>query len=243
MKVVQLIKSSQIKSLCFIPARGGSTRLPKKNIKSIGGKALISHTIEAAIKSDCFTDIVVSTDDKAIKKVAQTFKEIAIDKRPDYLATNTATALNTLLEYLKRSNEKIDIVTLMLPTCPFRNYKHVREGFALLNKHIDSVISVTPYSFPYEMSMVFKNGSNKLQTFFDPSPLITGNTRSQDQRQYYHPNGGVYISWVSSLYKHGNFFAGHVSGYIMDHAHSHDIDTHLDYKIAKCIWENLLSTS
>jgi CMP-N,N'-diacetyllegionaminic acid synthase len=238
---MKLLNVNEKNSLCFIPARGGSTRLPKKNIKKLSKKPLISYSIEAAIKSKCFNKIVVSTDDEIIAKIASKFSEVDVDNRPSYLATSTATALNTLLEYLERAKNQSDVITLMLPTCPFRSHQHIIDGFKLLIKNIDSVISVTPFSFPYEMSLIYKENTDTLKTFFDPSPLITGNTRSQDQRVYYHPNGGFYISWLSSLRKYGNFFAGKMKGYTMENINSHDIDTAIDFDIAEYIFKHHLS--
>jgi CMP-N,N'-diacetyllegionaminic acid synthase len=231
----------KLKVLGFIPARGGSTRLPKKNILGLGGKPLIAYTIEAAISSNCFSKIVLSTDSSEIAQVAKKRPGVTVDKRPAYLATSTATALNTLLEFMKRQKMgKFDVVAMLLPTCPFRTGKDIKEGVSLLNRQVDSVISITKYEFPYEMSLHGrKNGI--IKPFINPSPLVTGDTRSQDQKEYFHPNGGFYISWWSSILKYGNFFKGTIVSYYMDKIKSVDIDTKLDLQIARLIHKEYIA--
>src|SRR3989344_2553288 len=164
-----------ITALGFIPARGGSTRLPRKNIINLGGKPLVAHTIEAAIKSGCFKKIVLSTDDEKIIKVGKRYPSLYIDKRPKHLASNTATALETICEYIDRQDlGEFNSIALMLPTCPFRTVKDIVNGFSLLTRNIDSVISVTDYNFPYEMSLD-GDRNNEMKPFFNPSPLTSGN--------------------------------------------------------------------
>lgn len=225
-----------ITPLGFIPARGGSTRLPKKNIIDLGGKPLVAHTIEAALDSKCFKEIVLSTDDKDIMRIGKRYPNLHIDNRPKHLATNNATALDTICEYMNRQKSgKFDSVALMLPTCPFRKAKDIVKGFSMLSRSVDSVISVTSYGFPYEMSLD-GDKNDKVKPFFDPSPLVTGNTRSQDQKEYFHPNGAFYISWWSSILKYKNFFKGKLKSYYMDKIMSSDIDTPLDLEIARTIY-------
>ena len=93
---------------------------------------------------------------------------------------------------------------------------------------IDAVISVVEYDFPWAMSLSMAE-NNELLPKLDPSPLATGNTRSQDREKVYHPNGGFYISRWSSLIKYRNYFKGKLKGYVMDEYHSADIDTEIDY--------------
>ena len=225
-----------ITPLGFIPARGGSTRLPKKNTINLGGKPLVAHTIEAALNSKCFKEIILSTDDKDIVSIGKKYSNLHIDNRPKYLATNKATALNTVCEYMNRQKlGKFDSIALMLPTCPFRTAKDIVNGFSMLSRDVDSVISVTNYRFPYEMSLS-GDKNDKIKPFFDPSPLITGNTRSQDQKEYFHPNGAFYISWWSSILKYKNFFKGKLKSYYMDEITSTDIDTPLDLEMARIIY-------
>jgi CMP-N-acetylneuraminic acid synthetase len=209
----------------------------------LGGKPLVAHTIEAAIDSKCFSKIVLSTDDSKIARLGEHYSKVTIDKRPDYLATSNATALNTLLEYMGRhSGGNLDTIALMLPTCPLRTSDDIKGGFQLYKKkNVDSVISVTSYSFPYEMSLTGKR-NGKLTPFFEPSPLITGNTRSQDQKEYYHPNGAFYIAGWSFLLRNANFFKGRTVGYYMEPERSFDIDYQIDLDINRLVLKKLISS-
>ncbi len=186
------------KNLAIIPARGGSKRLPGKNIKEVNGKPLICYTIEAAIKSGCFDTILFSSDSEEILSVANEYKKITIDLRPDSLAGDKVKVIDAVCEIADRDEfqGKFDTISLLLPTCPFRRRAtDIQNGFELLDRDIDSVISATNFDFPIRMSFEIDRDTQELQYIFDPSPLVTGNTRSQDHTPTYRPNGAFYISW------------------------------------------------
>lgn len=220
------------KALAIIPARGGSKRLPGKNIKPLQGKPLISYTIEAAIKSDCFTKILLSSDDEEILEIGRQYQEVEGEVRPSRLAGDQVKVLELVCEIAERPElkENYDVIALLLPTAPFRQAKHIQAGFEELTPNIDSVVSLTTYEFPPQLSVTLEE--NQLITpVFNPCPLITGDTRSQDQKLIYRPNGGFYISWWQSFLVNQNFWKGKVKGYPMSRLASVDIDdqTDLDY--------------
>jgi CMP-N-acetylneuraminic acid synthetase len=224
-------------NLAVIPARGGSKRFPKKNITKLNGKPLIFYTIESAIKSQCFDQIIFSSDDNDILNKAQNYSELIVEKRAKKLSGDKVKVIELIVQLLNRKDlkDKFDTITLLLPTCPFRRASDIKEGFKLLNSKINSVVSVTEFEFPIKMSFEFKNDSNILKYIFNPSPLVTGNTRSQDHKPIFRPNGAFYISWWKKLIKNKNYFRGQVRGHIMPREYSVDIDNKAELLYAEIL--------
>jgi len=231
------LNSNNLKNLAVIPARGGSKRFRKKNIAKLNGKPLICYTIESAIQSQCFDQIIFSSDNGEILNKAKNYSEITIEKRSKKLSGDKVKVIELIIEMLGRQdlNNKFDTITLLLPTCPFRRIKDIKEGFKLLSTKIDSVVSVTEFEFPIKMSIEYKNNSKLLKYLFNPSPLVTGNTRSQDHTPIFRPNGAFYISWWKKLKKNKNYFKGKVKGHAMPREHSVDIDNQTDLLYAETL--------
>ena len=219
-------------NIAIIPARGGSKRLPDKNIKLLGGKPLISHSIEADLKAKSISAVMVSSDSEQILNIASSYNEVIIHQREKTLASDTATALELVEHIYINLKDEYSFITLMLPTCPFRNSKHLDEGFSLLEDSDDGVISVTSYEFPISLNVPVNENYIELS---ENSPLITGNTRSQNHKPSYRPNGGFYVSRWSSFDKYRNFWKGDVKYYLMNKIHSIDIDDQFDLDIANMI--------
>lgn len=224
-------KSKQ--NIAIIPARGGSKRLPDKNVKLLGGKPLISHSIEAALKAKSISAVMVSSDSEEILNIASSYNDVIIHEREKNLASDTATALELVEHIYMNLNDEYSFITLMLPTCPFRNSEHLDEGFALLKDSDDGVISVTSYEFPISLNVPVNENYIELS---ENSPLITGNTRSQNHKPSYRPNGGFYVSRWSSFDKYRNFWKGNVKYYFMNRINSIDIDDQIDLNIANMIF-------
>lgn len=196
---------------------------------------MVQRAIDAALVSDSFADIVLSTEDERIIESCAEFQDLRVDHRPVNLASDTATVLEVVLELMHRIEQEggeFDTVTIMLPTCPFRRGEHIRDGLAMLGKDIDSVISVTEYDFPWDMSLLMDEAGD-MHPAVEISPLVTGNTRSQDRRRVYHPNGAFYIGRWESIRRDGNFFRGKMKGYAMDNEYSADIDEPFDFRVAE----------
>lgn len=226
-----------MKNLAFVPARGGSKRLPRKNLMKLGGVSLVQRTINSALQSGQFDQIVLSTDDEEIAASIEMQDSIVVDQRPKDLAEDKATVLQAILELMARWREDgqtFDTITIMLPTCPFRTPEHIQEGFSLMSEDVDAVISVSEYDFPWEMALDIDD-EGTMTPAVEPSPLITGNTRSQDRRRVYHPNGAFYIGRWAVVERDGNFFKGRLRGVPMDPYHSSDIDELIDFKIAELL--------
>lgn len=222
-----------MKSLAIIPARGGSKRLPKKNLQILGGKPLIAHTLDTVEQSQCFTKALLSSDDPDILVMADNYDMVEAVARPEALSGDQVTAL-TLVNCIVAEPEisdNYDVIALLLPTAPFRKAQHLRDALKMLTKEIDGVVSLTQYEFPPQLSVTLEN--DFIAPVFDPCPLITGNTRSQDQSVIYRPNGAFYIQWMEKFLINKNFWKGRVKGYVMDRIDSVDIDDISDLEYAE----------
>jgi len=218
--------------LAIIPARGGSKRLPKKNILNLTGKPLISWSIEAALKSKYIDKIIVSSDDDEILQIANKYNDVETIVRPKELATDTATTIDVLIHTIKQQ-QKYDYVVLLQPTSPLRNEKHINEAIELLEKkNADAVISVCEIEHSPLWSNTLPNDLN-MQNFLKDD---LKNTRSQDLEIYYRLNGAIYICKIEKLLKENTLFLKeNTFAYIMDQENSIDIDKKIDFKLAEIL--------
>ena len=228
--VIESLKLFNLKTfLAIIPARGGSKRLPRKNILDLCGKPLIVWSIEAGLKSKYLNKVVVTSDDEEILQISQNFGATVI-KRPDELASDTATTFDAI-EHSIKSLEKYDYVVLLQPTSPLRNKKHIDEAIELLEKkNADAIISVCEV----EHSVLWCNTLDEdlnMSNFLSDEVL---NKRSQDLPKYYRLNGAIYICKTEKLLENRGFFIKeNIYAYKMDKKYSVDIDEEIDFIIAK----------
>jgi len=216
------------KYLAVIPARGGSKRLPRKNILPLGGKPLISWSIEAALGCSSIDKIVVSSDDAQILAVAEGY-EVNVLKRPEYLATDMATSFD-VIKHAIGSNPGYEFVLLLQPTSPLRTSQHVAQAIKLLEeKNAHAIISVCEA----EHNPLWTNtlpADRDLKNFLQNE---LHNVRSQDLRKYYRLNGAIYICKIDDFLKESSFFLkNNIYAFIMDNQSSIDIDTSIDFKFA-----------
>lgn len=220
--------------LAIIPARGGSKRLPRKNVLDLCGKPLIAHTIETGLKSKYIDKVIVSSDDNEILEISKKFGAETI-KRPDELASDTATTFDAIKHTIDNI-EKYDYIVLLQPTSPLRNEKHVNETIELLeNKNADAVISVCEMEHsPLWSNTLPKDG--KMNNFLRDEVL---NKRSQDLEKYYRINGAIYICKTDRFLEEKSFFLKeNIFAYKMDRDSSIDIDESFDFDIANVIKQN-----
>lgn len=220
--------------LAIIPARGGSKRLPRKNILDLSGKPLIAWSIEAALESKYIDKLIISSDDDKILNISHSYGAEWI-KRPENLASDTATTFDALKHTIENVS-KYDYIVLLQPTSPLRTAKHIDAAIELLNsKNADAVISVCEM----EHSPLWSNTlpEDKTMEHFLQSELL--NKRSQDLPTYYRLNGAIYIAKTDKLLESKSFFLqNNIFAYIMDQESSVDIDTLLDFKFAQILIEN-----
>jgi len=204
--------------------------LPGKNIKILAGKPLIAYTIEAALHSDCISEIIVSTDDEAIAKIALENGASIPFLRPAALASDTASAIDTYLYTIDRIEEerkqKIDSIIVLLPTSPLRKSDDVMEAYRLfIDRNADSVISFTPEHHPVSWHKQIDAG----QRFIDVTS--DGLANRQELGKTYFPNGAIYI-FKTALLRKREYYSENSFAYIMPRNRSVDIDTIEDFEYA-----------
>ena len=222
------------KILAVIPARIGSKRIPKKNIVDFLGKPMIQWTIEQANQSDCFDKVFVSTDSEEISKIAK-----ANGADCPVLRTDAADDLSPISEAtLSAVNQseslwgKFDIVVQLMANCPLREASQIKNSIdSFISNNFDSQISFFKYGFmnPWWAHEIKNN---------IPKPIFEEsiNQRSQDLPDLYCPTGAIWISKVSSLYKHKTFYAPNHGSFIMDWISAIDIDDYNDLEMAKALF-------
>jgi CMP-N,N'-diacetyllegionaminic acid synthase len=225
--------------LAIIPARGGSKRLPDKNILNLSGKPLIAWTIEAALGSNYIDRVVVSTDDQKIANISKKYGADVPFMRPDELATDVATSVDVVLHSLdevEANDKKYDYVILLQPTSPLRTWKNIDKSINILqSKKSDAVISVCEVDHnPLWANSIPEDGD--LSNFLDKSIV---NKRSQDLEHCYRINGAIYICDIDRLKVNKNFFlTSNCIAYKMKRSESIDIDIDIDMNLASLYLSN-----
>lgn len=226
-----------MRTLAIIPARGGSKRLPRKNVLDLGGKPLIAWTIEAALGCQFINKVMVTTDDEEIAEVANTFGAHVPFLRPDDLASDTTTSFDAIKHaiefYQYELGEKYDFVVLLQPTSPLRKAQDISGAFDLLYRNrADAVVSVCEA----EHSPRWMNTLPADHSMGDFMQNEFKNVRGQDLPKYYRLNGAIYICRTSRLLQEKSFMpSDNIFAYIMSKESSVDIDDSVDYKLASCL--------
>lgn len=219
------------KVLAIIPARGGSKRLPNKNVLPLKGLPLITHTINAALQSTYIDKIVVTSDSIEILNIAKSSNVEAL-QRPSILANDTASSIDVVLHVLENFPD-FDTIVLLQPTSPLRLGKHIDEAFReFFDKNASAVISVCQMEHsPLWCNTLPQNHS--MTNFINKEVL---NKRSQDLEKYYRLNGAIYIINKQNFIQEKTFLIQkNIYAYIMEQQDSIDIDTKLDFMICETI--------
>ncbi len=178
-------------NICIIPARGGSKRIPRKNIKNFCGKPIISWSIDAALNCKCFSRVIVSTDDDEIAEISKRYGAEVPFKRSESLSddyTGTLAVIKNAINWLEENNEKVDFICCLYPTAPFIEVNYLEEGFKkLIENNASYSISVTSFSYPIQRA--FKLTKNERLKMFFPENM---NKRSQDLEKSFHDAGQFY---------------------------------------------------
>lgn len=225
--------------LAIIPARGGSKRLPRKNILDLAGKPLIFWTIEAALGSKYIDKVAVSTDDEEIADISKQHGAVIPFMRPNSLASDEAASIDVALhaiDFFEKNNNCYNYIILLQPTSPLRASSHIDEAIELLDsKNADAIVSVCKVEHnPLWSNILPKDGSMK--DFLHNDIL---NKRSQDLDVYYRLNGAIYICNIDKLKEEQVFFLkDNIFAYEMNGKSSIDIDEEIDFKLAKTLLSN-----
>ena len=222
--------------LAVIPARGGSKRLPCKNVLPLNGKPLIAWTIEAALQSQYVDEVVVSSDDDEIIAIAQRFGASVPFKRPDEFSGDQATTnavIEHCLDYYAGLDDPFQLVMILQPTSPLRTATQIDEACdQLLAADAQGLISVCEC----EHSPLWANtlpDDLSMENFISTDVL---GRRSQDLETHYRLNGAIYLFDIEQFRRSsGIFYAPDVIAHPMDQHSSVDIDTVLDFKLAELL--------
>jgi pseudaminic acid cytidylyltransferase len=221
-----------MKKLAIIPARGGSKRILRKNIKFFLGKPIIAYSIEAALKSNLFDEVMVSTDDEEIREVALKYGAKVPFLRSDKNANDYATTVDVLKEVLetyKRQEKIFDYFVCIYPTAPFVSENLLTKAFdKLLKNKLDCVFSVLKYGFPIQRAMKI-NERDKIE-MIDGSKI---NTRSQDLQPSFHDAGQFYALNVNSFLQKQKLWTNNTGCLEINELEAQDIDTETDWKLAE----------
>ncbi|MBO1519721.1 cytidylyltransferase domain-containing protein [Oceanisphaera pacifica] len=220
-------------NIAIIPARGGSKRLPGKNIKPLAGKPMIAWTIEAALDSGVFDHVFVSTDCENIAAMSMDFGAAVPFLRPQHLATDTATTndvVTHLVEWFEcEYKNDVSKIAILQPTSPLRSAQHIKEAVQLMkDKSARAIVSVCELEHPIQFcNQLGPNGS--MAGFIKPTEI----KRTQDFEPYYRLNGALYIFVREYVKKLSEIYSEGTYSYVMNAASSIDIDTEDDFILAE----------
>jgi N-acylneuraminate cytidylyltransferase len=224
--------------LCVIPARGGSKRIPRKNIKLFNGKPIIAYSIEAALSSDCFDKVIVSTDDPEIAEVGRAYGAEIPFMRPDELANDYAGTLPVIkhaIEWFEQNQTKPRNVCCIYATAPFVQAKSIKAAYQQLQEiDADYCFTVTGFSFPIQRAIKITE-NQRLQMFY-PDKF---NARSQDLVKSYHDAGQFYWGRAEAFKMQKQLFSDVSSPYVLPGYLVQDIDTAEDWTRAEIMYQVL----
>ncbi len=218
-------------NLAIIPARGGSKRIPRKNIKSFLGKPILSYSIEKAYKSGLFDEVMVSTDDQDIGRLSIEYGAKVPFYRSLVNANDTANTLSVIKEvisnYKTQQMKQFNFVCCIYPTAPLMQVHHLKKGYELLtHRNFYSVIPVIEFSYPVWRGFeIVENGVIKMLW-----PDFK-NSRSQDLKIVYHDAGQWY--WLNMSYINDSIFTLNTGTVILSENEAQDIDNEDDWRLAE----------
>tara|TARA_Y100000780_G_scaffold232164_1_gene261260 strand:- start:3019 stop:3702 length:684 start_codon:yes stop_codon:yes gene_type:complete len=223
-------------NIAVIPARGGSKRIPKKNIKLFNGKPIIAYSIEAALTSECFDTVIVSTDDNEIAKIATKYGAQVPFMRPDEISDDHATTLDVMkhaIDWCNKNHWQVKKLCCIYATAPFILPEDIRLGLSILEQEQASyVFSATSFAFPIQRAFSIDKKDNI--NMFLPENL---NVRSQDLPTIYHDAGQFYWGTAHSFQTKQPVFSIHSKIVRLPRKRVQDIDTLEDWEIAEALFK------
>jgi len=218
-------------SIAIIPARGGSKRIPRKNIKSFVGKPIIAYSIESAIASQCFDEIMVSTDDSEIARISKAHGAsvpfMRSTKNSGDLSITTDALKEVILEYRKLGKE-FEYVCCLYPTAPFVTADKLKQAMKkLIDERAECVLTVTQFSYPIQRALRSDGGNLKM---FWPENY---SKRSQDLERAYHDAGQFFCARVENVLSNKLDYSAQTLPIEVPAEEVQDIDNPEDWKIAE----------
>lgn len=219
-------------NLAIIPARGGSKRIPRKNIKDFLGKPIIAYSIEAAINSELFDEVMVSTDDEEIAEIAKNYGAKVPFFRSVGNSNDHATTIDVLIEVLSsyiENGKKFEVACCLYPTAPFVTSELLLQAFTMLKESsFDCVLPVIQFSFPIQRALKFHRDC-KVQMFY-PQFL---KSRSQDLEKSYHDSGQFYFFNSKIIIENHKLYTDNTGAILLDELSAQDIDNESDWMLAE----------
>jgi len=222
--------------LAVIPARGGSKRIARKNIKMFAGKPIIAKSIEAAQKSGCFDKIIVSTDDDEIAEIATKYGAIAPFKRPELLAndyTGITPVIKHAIEWYNQNSQRPSEICCIYATAPLINFNDIKMGYDLLIKSKSQyTLSVTNFPAPIQRAFRLTNGGRA--EMFNPEMF---KMRSQDLEIAYHDAAHFCWGCSEAWLNESPIFDINTTVIVIPRIRVQDIDTQEDWEVAETLYE------
>jgi N-acylneuraminate cytidylyltransferase len=220
--------------IAVIPARGGSKRIPGKNIKPFAGKPIIAYSIEAALESGCFDHVIVSTDDQEIAQVAMSYGAEVPFVRPKELAddhSGTLPVIKHAIEWFAMRGKSPEYVCCIYATAPFLNPSIVNDAFQQLRSSgADYCFTVTSFPFPIQRALSIRQ--QRLEMFHPQY----AETRSQDLTESYHDAGQLYWGRAQAFETMKPLFSSSATPFILPRYRVQDIDTPEDWQLAEMMY-------
>lgn len=223
--------------IAIITARGGSKRIPNKNIKDFCGKPIVAYSIEAALSSGVFDEVMVSTDSEEIKEIGLKHGAKVPFLRSEATSNDYATTADVIEEVLNdygKCGKHFDVFACIYPTAPFITGKRLADAMGSL-QDFDAVLSVVKFSFPPQRAFIINDGCVRYQY-----PQYE-KTRSQDLEPIYHDCGQFYICKCGLFAKYHSLVLPKTRPYVMPEEEVQDIDTYSDWEIAEAKYRTLHS--
>ena len=220
-----------MKAIAIITARGGSKRIPKKNLRDFCGKPIIAYSIEAAIESEMFEEVMVSTDSVEIASIAEEYGAKVPFLRSAETSDDFATTSDVIKEVLSRYeqfSQKFDLFCCIYPTAPFVTAGKLKNAIAKINSSdATALIPVVQFSFPPQRAMIIEN--EKIRYMYPEFERIS----SQDLQPIYHDCGQFYICKVDAFKESGSIITKKTIAFIMPEEEVQDIDNISDWILAE----------
>lgn len=224
-----------MKNICIIPARGGSKRIPRKNVKPFLGKPIIAYSIEAALDSGLFDEVMVSTDDKEFADVARKYGASVPFLRSEATANDYATTVDVLLEVVeqyKLRGKIFESICCLYSTAPFVTSDRLKEAYSKLSDKIDACFTMVEYSYPIQRSLRI-NEEGQVEIKY-PEYL---KSRTQDLEKVYHDAGQFYFVKTDTLLNEKTVWCKRTAPLVLSELEVQDLDTLTDWKLAQMKYE------
>ena len=227
-----------MKPIAIITARGGSKRIPKKNIKDFLGKPIMAYSIEAALRSDIFDEVMVSTDSVEIAEIAKKYGASVPFMRSEATSNDFADTSDVLLEVLSRYKDlgkDYKEFCCIYPTAPFITPEKLAESYKLLeDENVFNVVPMVVFSFPPQRGLVVRDGLTQ------PIDPVGVEKRSQDLEEVLHDSGQFYWCKTEEFCKNGNLLYNNTKPYIVSELEVQDIDNQSDWDLAEIKYKKMI---